>query len=195
MVGMTTNEVARRPGGRSARTRAAVIRAVMELIGEGGLDAVTVPAVGERAGVHYSSIYRRWGSVQDLVFDAILETVARVVPTADSGGLRADLLIFAQDAARALETPVGHAIVQTLISLPMDDEGDGRRLYWSRRHEALRGIFERATGRGETYPDPQDVVEAILAPLYFRRFVSARPLDDEYLGSIVDGALRPTDGR
>lgn len=163
----------------------------MELIAAGGLDAITVPAVAQRAGVHYSSIYRRWGTVQDLVFDAILDTVARAAPTEDTGSLASDLTMFARDAARALETPVGGAIAQTLFTLPLDDDGASRRIYWARRHADLRAIFERARARRETCPDPEDVIEAILAPLYFRLFVSARPVDAQFLASIATKALAP----
>jgi len=56
----------RRPGGRSARVRRAVLDATLELVNAHGLDGVTVAEVAERAGVHETSIYRRWRTREEL---------------------------------------------------------------------------------------------------------------------------------
>ncbi|WP_375708337.1 TetR family transcriptional regulator [Actinomadura sp. K4S16] len=42
----------RRPGGRTARTRAQVLDAVLAELGEHGYDGLTMEAVAARAGVH-----------------------------------------------------------------------------------------------------------------------------------------------
>src|SRR6267154_2033770 len=51
---------AQRPGGRSARVRREVLAATLHVLLEEGLDATTIPAIADRAGVHHTSIYRRW---------------------------------------------------------------------------------------------------------------------------------------
>jgi AcrR family transcriptional regulator len=48
--------VTTRPGGRSARVRAAVHRAVEELLAEGPAEALTVPVIAARAGVHATTV-------------------------------------------------------------------------------------------------------------------------------------------
>ena len=58
-----------RPGGRSARVRDAVHKAVVELLADGEID-VAIPKIAERAGVNPTSIYRRWGSRDHLLLDA-----------------------------------------------------------------------------------------------------------------------------
>ena len=63
-----TKPVNARPGGRAARVRAQVHRAVVELVREGMAD-LTLPAVADRAGVSPSTLYRRWGSVPALLDD------------------------------------------------------------------------------------------------------------------------------
>src|SRR5437660_10633358 len=52
----------RRPGGRSARIRAAVMDATMEMLKERELEEFNVAEIAARVGVHESTIYRRWGS-------------------------------------------------------------------------------------------------------------------------------------
>jgi hypothetical protein len=48
-----------RPGGRTARTRAAVLRAVLDELAGGGYAGTTVERVAARAGIAKTTIYRR----------------------------------------------------------------------------------------------------------------------------------------
>ena len=56
---------------RVARSRAAVLAAGVDLLMEGGPNAVTVEAVCQRSGVAKTTIYRQWASREDLVVDVI----------------------------------------------------------------------------------------------------------------------------
>ena len=60
-----------RPGGRTARTRAAVLAAVVGELAEHGWDQVSVESVAQRAGVHKTTVYRRWGDKNTLVTDVL----------------------------------------------------------------------------------------------------------------------------
>ncbi|WP_158880210.1 TetR/AcrR family transcriptional regulator [Amycolatopsis anabasis] len=187
---MATTDRPKRPGGRSARVRSAVLRAVEELLVDGGIAALSVAAVAERAGVNPSSVYRRWGTLDALLFDAVLAATARTVPTANTGSLRGDLERFVQSSIRATQTPLGAALAQVLLTRPLTPEGQReRQQYWARRHEALRPIFDRARERGERVPDPEDVIETVLAPVYFRRFVTGRPISRKLAATLVDRTL------
>jgi AcrR family transcriptional regulator len=59
--------VTQRPGGRSSRVRAAVLDATLATLMEHGYDAVTVSDVARAAGVHPTTVYRRWGGRPQLV--------------------------------------------------------------------------------------------------------------------------------
>jgi len=52
---------------RSRRTQAAILAAGMELLEEGGFEALAVSAVAERAGVSIGGIYRRFGTKDQLL--------------------------------------------------------------------------------------------------------------------------------
>jgi hypothetical protein len=49
--------------------------------------------------------------------------------------------------------------------------------------------FERARVRGQHTPSAEDAIEALLAPPYSRRFVTGRPIDEQFTLSGVDQLL------
>src|SRR5581483_7919249 len=61
---------------RVQRTRAAVLRATIELMAEGGPEAITHQVVARRAGVGRATLYRHWPSAEELVFAALAEIVS-----------------------------------------------------------------------------------------------------------------------
>ena len=64
-----------RPGGRSARVQEAVHRATRDLLATEGREALTVPLIATRAGVTPSTVYRRWGDLDELLADVSVEGV------------------------------------------------------------------------------------------------------------------------
>jgi AcrR family transcriptional regulator len=71
----TATTTARPPGGRLERSqrarRAQILDAVLELAREGGYDAIQLRAVSERTGISTDTIYRYYGSRQNLVSAAV----------------------------------------------------------------------------------------------------------------------------
>lgn len=59
-------------------TRTAVLAAASVLLEEGGPDAVTLRAVGEKAGVSRSAPYRHFASKSDLLQDVALSTLSEL---------------------------------------------------------------------------------------------------------------------
>lgn len=181
-------EKRRRTGGRSARVRHRVLGAAIEVVLEGGLGGFGVPEVAERAGVHKSSIYRRWGDASNLLLDALLSHVGEEVPIPDTGSLRGDLMELLRRVAGFLESPTGRALVRTTASGANSAEAlAGRKRYWERRFSLNREIFERAIERGELPDgtDPDLALEALVAPLYLRVLVTGEPLRESFLDGMV----------
>ena len=108
-VDAVRKEVQRRPGGRSARVRAAVLRATLEVMAEHGAGGLTISEIARRAGVHATSVQRRWGTTENVVLDAMLTRSQEQLPVPDTGTLRGDLIAFARLVAAYLATPLGHA--------------------------------------------------------------------------------------
>ena len=107
----------RRPGGRAARVREAVHRAVLDVVVEHGVDKVSIPEISRRAGVRDSSIYRRWGTRENLILDTLLAASERLLAVPDTGTLHGDLTNFACELISYLDAPLGHALARTLASV------------------------------------------------------------------------------
>src|SRR5690348_18177095 len=110
-------QAARRPGGRSARVRAAVHQAVTDLIAERGYGNFTVGEVAARAGVADTSVYRRWGNLEALLIEVILARLEERSPIPDTGTLDGDLRTFAANVAREITGPDGPAVPRLIIAL------------------------------------------------------------------------------
>src|SRR3954453_8098435 len=110
-----------RPGGRRARVRASVIDALVGELAEHGLTGTTMEGVARRAGVNKTTLYRRWGSKEELVLDALLELGERRVPIPDTGSLRDDLLKVAREIVASVSTPEADAVVRAAAADPGPD--------------------------------------------------------------------------
>jgi AcrR family transcriptional regulator len=195
LVGMSTvsSTPLARPGGRSARIGAAVHAATLALIDERGIDKVSVPEVARRAGVHDSSIYRRWGSRENLVADALLAHSAQVIPTPDTGSLRGDLAAFATSVAAYLSTPLGRSLTRTMAFInDSEATASSRRTFWQARYQAAAPMIERAVERGElrAHADPRLVLEILIAPIHFRLLSTREPLGADFVTDLVDFVMR-----
>ncbi len=170
---------AKRPGGRSARVRTAVLKAAFALLVEKGFPPFTIAEAASRAGVHETTIYRRWETRTALALDACLDFSDSVFSLPDQGSLAEDLAALASQVATVLQSPVGKALLDMSVATDAHS-ADARRAFWQKRFEAVSPVVERAIARGEVPPDinASQVIEAAIAPLYFRALVSLQPIED-----------------
>jgi len=185
-------EVRRRPGGRSARVRREVLDATVQLLETGGLDALTVAAVADLAGVHETTIYRRWGTVEALMLDALLSTTGAMLPMPDTGTLRADLIAYATSLAAFLQSPLGLAVNRALaVSGDEPAVAQARTRFWETRIGMSSQMIVRAVARGElpAGTDALLALEIVLAPLHMRALLTRDPIDPPLPEQLVDTAL------
>jgi AcrR family transcriptional regulator len=173
--------IARRPGGRSARVRADVHAAVLELLGEQRWDQVSIPAIAERSGVHSATIYRRWGSVARLADDVVAERLAESAAIPDTGTLRGDLELAAVRFAEAIAGPLGQVLLRAAAL-------SGPTARWIRAGQ-LQAMLDRAAARGEKHPTLVELLESVTAPLYFHAVFFGRPADAAHARELVHRLL------
>ncbi|MFE7796144.1 TetR/AcrR family transcriptional regulator [Nocardia sp. NPDC057440] len=184
-------ERTRRPGGRSARVRAAVHQAVTELVAERGYGNFTVAEVAARASVADTSIYRRWGNLEALAMEVAVDRLSTESAIPDTGTLDGDLRTYAANAARDVSGPNGLALLRTILAL-IDTGAAGeetRDRFLTDRVDQIQRMLDRATARGEAAPEVLEVVDIILAPMYTRALFGTGPLRDEYVDTLVDRLL------
>ncbi|MET9513424.1 TetR/AcrR family transcriptional regulator [Streptomyces flavidovirens] len=171
-----------RPGGRTAKVRAAVLEATQEVLVEGGFHGLNLDRVAARAGVGKTTVYRRWGSAAALVADLLRDMAEQSVPAADTGSLEADLLANAHLVRQTLTDPRMGPVFQAVIAAAACDEECATALngFYATRIREWVPCVERAAGRGEVPAgtDAGEVVRAVSAPLYYRFAVSREPLGE-----------------
>jgi len=193
-LGDSASTVRRRMGGRSARVREAVLQAALEVVGQQGLESLTFSDVGRRAGVHATSIQRRWGSRENLFFEAIQGFAQQGIIIPDTGSLRSDLAAFQRVLVDYFATPTGGQILQMLVAFVDNDPAftANRAEYVRTRLDAIRAIFRRAAKRGELRADVQEdsALALLLGPIYFQLLISREPLDDDFISRTIDTLMR-----
>ena len=101
--------------------RAAALEATIEELAESGYAGLTLGAVADRAGVNKTTLYRRWGTREALVLDAMLSMAGERIPIADTGSLKGDLTALANGSAATAGSPQGQAVVRAVVAAGAHD--------------------------------------------------------------------------
>lgn len=181
------------PDPRVERSRVRVLDAAQELLAECGVGGFSVDEVSRRSGVAKTTIYRHWPSRETLVLDAASRiSAAETVP--DAGSLDAELRQFLGRLAELLQTARWSSLVPSLVDVAERD-GEFAKVHGAiqRGHaDPLRQILVRAVQRGELPPtaDQGFLVSALIGPLYYRRWFSREPMDDDFVDHLVGSVAR-----
>jgi AcrR family transcriptional regulator len=171
-----------RPGGRTARVRADVLRAAGDVLASEGFDHLDLADVARRAGVGKTTVYRRWGTVAALVADLLVDMAEQSLPRTDTGSLDGDLRANARLVQRTLTDPRQGPLFRAVIAAATCDAHTAEALhrFYRVRIEEWAPCVERAVERGDlpAGTDPHEVVRAVSAPLYYRALASGDPLDE-----------------
>ncbi len=177
----------RRPGGRTADVTQRVHDAIIQLLVEGGVQACTIKAVAERAGVERSTLYRRFPDKWGAIIDALMARAAADVMPDLGDSFAHDLTSVLRRLRDILETPLGRAVLAASIELRSADESTYPRAYFDRRMEQLGPMFAAAIVRGELPADVdrEELFTFAAGPIYFRTFIAGRQVDDDFIQAIV----------
>ena len=171
-----------RPGGRTARVRAAVLRAAGDALVEQGFDHLDLADVARRADVGKTTVYRRWGTVTGLVADLLTEMAEHSLPRTRTGTLLGDLTANARLVSRTLTDPRQGALFKAVIAAATCDARTAEALhrFYDTRIKEWAACVDEAVDRGEIPEgtDAAEVVRAVSAPLYYRLLASGDPLDE-----------------
>ena len=177
-----------RPGGRTARTRAAVMAAVIEELSKHGYAGARLERVAARAGVAKTTIYRRWGSLEGLLADLMAEQAAQEIPVPDEGDLGSDLRALARDAVASVRDPAVRAALASIVAAAV--QGPAAREVLTRflagRTATMTVIVDRAVQRGEVPAgtDAAGVIRTVTALIYYRLFIAGEQASE----ALADGA-------
>jgi AcrR family transcriptional regulator len=182
MTGLEAEPGTVRPGGRTARVRAAVLRAAGDALAEHGFAHLDLADVARRAEVGKTTVYRRWGTVPGLVADLLTEMAEGSLPRTETGSLLGDLRANARLVRRTLTDPRQGRLFQAILAAATCDPRTAEALhrFYEIRVNEWAPCVSQAAERGEVPPgtDAAEVIRAVSAPLYYRLLTSAAPLDE-----------------
>jgi AcrR family transcriptional regulator len=177
----------------AARNRQRVLKAAAEVFTERGLD-VSLDEVARQAGVGVGTVYRRFGTKEDLVEALFVERIDAVAALAEEAARAPDpwsgLVRFLEEAAEMLAGDSG------LRQLLMFATYGGDRVWYARQRNAplVTKLVERVQAAGQLRADlrPTDVPFILFMLADATQF--ARQVSPEiwrrYLALLLDG-LRP----
>ncbi|MFB5193227.1 TetR/AcrR family transcriptional regulator [Alicyclobacillus fastidiosus] len=177
---------------RVERSRHTVLATAFELLSEGGVARFTVDEVARRSGVAKTTIYRHWPTREALVIDACSQMITQQ-EAPDTGSLEGDVKAILMEIAHLLQTANWSFVLPSIIdTAERDPEFAEIHSRIQRGHAApLREVLQRAAGRGElsAHADVSAIVALLLGPLFYRRWFSREPIDDQFLEAVIERAL------
>ncbi|MET8003573.1 TetR/AcrR family transcriptional regulator [Nonomuraea glycinis] len=176
--------------GRGAKVRAAVHAATLAELVDKGYAAFSVDAVAQRAGVHKTTVYRRWKDRESLIVDAVSEHMAMDIPDPDTGTVEADLRALARSLAHSFTTPAGQAILAAMFTgaAHLPEIAEARRHVFHDRLRRAEPVVTRAVARGElpAGTDPAELLKTLAARIYLDLLITGDPVDE----ALADKAAR-----
>jgi len=183
----------RAPIRRGENARQRVLRAALEVLADKGLPGLTMEAVARRAGASKATLYRHWASPAAMLVDA-MDSMSRVLPVPATGGLRSDLLeLLGGLQAHVVSQPYARLMAAFIDAAERDPAlWDLHARLTERRREPVRHVLAEAMRRGDIPPgtDLDVVLDLLIGPTFYRRFVAHGTFPDDYAASVVDHVLR-----
>jgi AcrR family transcriptional regulator len=149
-------------------TRERLLHAARELVEEGGYAAASVVAISSRAGLAAGTLYRHFGSKEELFVELFRSVCDHEVEAMRSAASRAEEasnverleIVFMTFAERALR---GRRLAWALLAEPVDPLVDAERLAYRERYAALVAEVLRAgIASGEVPEQDVDLISAAL---------------------------------
>lgn len=181
-----------RPGGRTEAVRQAVAEAVLALLQAGNSD-FSMAEVATRAGIHRSTLYRRWPTQGDLIREAMGLHAARIkIP--NTGSWEQDLRLLIQSLAEFAADPVEQAIMRAMIQPENRLLAEQIIAEWTPVLTMQSSPIQRALQRGDIDPDidPVMIVSLLLSPLLLHCLVMGEAVPDSFQAQLAAVVLKLT---
>jgi AcrR family transcriptional regulator len=170
-----------------------ILEAAIEQLATRGFEALSIPDVAKAAGVHKTTVYRRWPTKNELVRAALQRVMTPAAPPRPSGDPKADLLVAAAYIARFLQSPLGSGLFRMLLSNPGDSElrAYAARLFDGAGEAQLAHIMapESAQLLGLAREQLRLVLFTLAGGIIHRTFIEQKEASPAYLEQLIDLVL------
>ncbi|HEX2576282.1 MAG TPA: TetR/AcrR family transcriptional regulator [Aquihabitans sp.] len=175
---------------RISRTRRAVLDAAVELLVEGGADAVTIDAVVARSKVAKSTIYRHWDTRDDVLLAALHACGPDLEDPDPALGTVEALRRIVRSVAEMTSDPVTARAISTILLLRLERPSlQGLEPDLEKDQiKVLRRVLDRGVEEGVIRPgyDVQQASAHLVGPLIFAHITGSLPSDEALADQTVE---------
>jgi AcrR family transcriptional regulator len=184
-----------RPGRpRSETIHKAILAAAFELVLETGFRCVSLESIAARAGVGKTTIYRRWPNKAAVIMDAFTDKVGSGTLFPKAASPTESIRLQMRAMARSFRGSDGALVKALLAEAQFDPQlAKAFRERWTLpRRKLAVDVIQQAIEQGALCSDldPQDVIDILYAPIYYRLQMGTGPLSDAYVEGIFHRAMR-----
>lgn len=183
-----------RPRSHAAQSHAAIMEAVYALLQEKSVRDLTIEEVARRAGVSKPTLYKWWPTKAALVMTLLHERIA-AQPEKLEGRTAEQALRWRVRRLIAAFNGLFGKVMADMIAEGQSEPSILQELFAQhigQRRAASISEVERGKAAGEFAADvdPELLIDAVFAPIYFRLLVRNAPLTEAYGEALVSQVLR-----
>jgi AcrR family transcriptional regulator len=163
--------------------RTAVFSATLLELAENGYVALSVERIADRAGVHKTTVYRRWRTKDALLAVAIAALVGDLFPMPSYESIAEDLRSLGRSLVDLLtsDVPTVQGAVRALFfdAANVAQIAELKRHLYAQRYQQAESFVSAAIDRGElpSDTDTRELVGLVMASIYYRKLVTNEPID------------------
>ena len=178
---------------RDPRTRATILAAARALLERGGLTAVTIEAIANKAGVSRPTIYRYWPNAPAVAMAAFLDASGAPTAARASRSPLAALRAQLHAVADAFAAPAGRSIAAMVAAAQSETElaKAFRNEFIARNRDAARLLLERCV-EDRLVDCPTDMelaLDLIFGPLFYRLLMGHAPITRGFVDRLIDAVI------
>ncbi len=181
---------------RDPRTRAAILAAARALLERGGLTAVSIEAIAQKAGVSRPTIYRYWSNAPAVAMAAFLEATGAPEAARSARTPYAALRAQLQAVADAFAAPTGRSVAAMVAAAQSETElaKAFRHEFITRNRDATRLLLERCIEDKLVAPpaDMELALDLIFGPLFYRLLMGHAPVTRALVDRLIDTVIPPS---
>lgn len=178
---------------RDPRTRAAILAAARTLLERGGLTAVTIEAIAQKAGVSRPTIYRYWPNAPAVAMAAFLDVTGAPDAARNARSPYAALRAQFHAVADAFAAPAGRSVAAMVAAAQSETElaKAFRNEFIARNRDATRLLLERCIEDGLIAPpaDMELALDLVFGPLFYRLLMGHAPITRGFVDRLLDTVI------
>lgn len=178
---------------RDPRTRAAILAAARALLERGGLTAVTIEAIAQKAGVSRPTIYRYWPNAPAVAMAAFLDVTGAPEAARNTRSPYAALRAQLHAVADAFAAPTGRSVAAMVAAAQSETQlaKAFRNEFIARNRDATRLLLERCIEERLTAPpaDMELVLDLVFGPLFYRLLMGHAPITRGFVDRLLDTVI------